>query len=113
SGEDRFAALRMIADFARQREKSERVVEVDRIELGCLRQAGALRFFLVAFLRTELNIRSKAAAAQRHFHAGCGINAEDFRTVGASSVGGEGTRVATVRIVRTADEAAEFSGFQI
>src|SRR5262245_6245086 len=65
AGDDRLAVVGMLADLARQREKPERVCEIEVIGRETLRQAGALG--LLALDRfAELQIWAEAARAQRH-----------------------------------------------
>src|SRR5262249_55067301 len=97
AGNDRLAVFRGQSDFARQRQKAERLFEIDIIRRDTFRESGAfglfdLRFFL-AFLRlrrldllTELQVWPKAAGAQCHLEASGWIFAQHplaLYTVGA------------------------------
>ena len=63
AGDDRLAVFRMAADFARQREKLECMLEIDVVGDRSLRQAGALGLFAVLDSLAELHIGTEAAAA--------------------------------------------------
>src|SRR5262245_40304547 len=110
AGDDRLAVVGMLADLARQRKQPERAREIKVIGRETLRQAGALG--LLALDRfAELQIWAEAARAQRHLETAVRIFTQLLDAVGAvrAVAGGELARIAALRIVRAADEAAELA----
>ena len=121
--EDRLAVFRRQSDFARQRQQTERLFEIDVVGRNAFRNAGAfwlLDFlFLFALLRlrrldllAELQIGPKAAATQRHLKAGDRVFAQHLLALNAVGTGRDLPREIAIRIIRTADEGAEASGLQ-
>jgi hypothetical protein len=101
----------MPADFARQRQQLECHVEVDGAGVGPARHAGALGLFPVHRL-AQLHIGAEASRAQRHFETALRVDAEHLGAGLLSAVGarhGERAGIAALRIVRAADEGAEFA----
>src|SRR5215475_14164512 len=105
AGHDRLAVVRMLADFARQRQESERAVKIDVLGGYAFGQARALGLLAVD-LFAELQIGAEAAGAQRDFKPSRRISAELLvgRSVGP---GRKLPRIAAFRIIGAADEAAE------
>src|SRR5688500_3645686 len=97
--------------LARKREQRQRVVKVESLQVGALRDGGAFRF-LAAILFAELDVRAEAAGAERHVKAGLGISAEQFRLgAGRRLVAGIGQLAGETAfgIVGAADEGAELA----
>ena len=114
ASEDRLAILWMFSDLARQRQQLERELQGDRARIGAFEQSGPLRFFAVLAL-AELDIRSEPARAQRHSEPGDWISPELLGAVLDRSVTVRGCQlpsVAALRVVRAADEGAEFSDLE-
>src|SRR5581483_9405465 len=107
AGEDGLAGLRMTADCARQRQQSEREIEIDRRGLCAFRQTGTLRFLAVHRF-AELHIGAETACPQRDVETGVGILAQDLGAAfHALAAGGHLPGEAALRIVRAADERTE------
>src|SRR5262249_34514261 len=109
--EDRLAVVGMLADLARQRKQSQRLVEIDVVGRHPFRDAGTLGLFALDRL-AELQIGPEPAGPQRHFEAGCRILAELLHAAVGAAVAVARRKLAGVaafRIVGAADEAAELA----
>ena len=67
---------------ARQRQKRQRVLEIERCGVPALGQARALRLLASPFGLAELDVGAEPAGAERHLEAGLRILAELARAVG-------------------------------
>src|SRR4029077_2720086 len=111
---DRLAGFGMRTNDARRRQQFERQTEVDVGRRDILRNARALRLFLVRviLLLAELDIGAKAPRLHDHVATALRILAQD--AIGACfAVGGQRTGVTAFRVVGATDKGAEFSGLEV
>ena len=102
----------MFGNFARQRQKRERLFKGDFVCRDVFRQRG---LFGILFL-AQLHIRAKAAVAHGDFEIGCRIAAQNFhaRTPRRITlcIGRDGARELAFGIIGAADKGAELRQFQ-
>src|SRR2546430_3980719 len=111
---DRLAGLRMPAYFARQRQQFERQIELDIGRRHVLRNARApgLLALVVILGLAELDIGTEPSSLDHNVETGFRVLAQD--TIGAGfAIGRERAGVTALRIIRAADEGAEFSGLEV
>src|SRR5579872_6464434 len=111
AGGDHLAAFRVLPDLARQGEKPDRGIKVERLRRQRTRQRYTLRLFAVA----ELDIIAVRPFPESDRRAACRIGTEEAglaRSAIAVALDGERSGVAAGRVVRTPDEGAEFTELQ-
>src|SRR5262249_41211652 len=119
AGHDRLSVVGMRAEFARQRQERQRLLQGHVVGRHALQERLPLGL-LLALGFAELDVEAVGAVAQRHGLAGLGIESKELGAfeIGARDGVGFGVddaelaRETAVRIVRAADEGAELAELQ-
>src|SRR5262245_2817523 len=123
AGDDRLAVFGRQSDFARQRQQTERFLQVNIVGRHTFWNSGALGLFDFGFflaplrfrrldLLAELQIGPVAAPAQGHLKPGVRILTQDLLALNAVGARRDLSREIAFRIVRAADESAKAAGLQ-